>query len=94
MNLMIKVFLLSLLVFSAFTLTGIGLNPIRPFSLNKGKSTSYLFSITPEEEILTRAKIQIVFPSEFDQTKIAASLTCMAKALSYNWINVPCSYIK
>ena len=94
MSLMIKVFLLSLLVFSAFTLAGIGLNPIRPFSLNKGKFTSYLFSISPEEEILTKAKIQIVFPSEFDQTKIAAGLTCMAKAVSYSWISVPCSYIK
>lgn len=47
MNLHLKVFLLSLLIACAFSLKGIGLNPIKPYHLNQGKSTSYLFSISP-----------------------------------------------
>ena len=29
-------------------LTGVGLNPIRPLQLNKGKATKYMFFIQPE----------------------------------------------
>ena len=32
----------------ASALTGIGLNPIRPLKLNKGKSTKYMFFINPQ----------------------------------------------
>ena len=49
MNLAFKVFLLSLLIVYSFSLKGIGLNPIKPYNSNQGKSTSYLFMITPEE---------------------------------------------
>lgn len=38
---------LILLVGLASALTGIGLNPIRPLKLNKGKSTKYMFYINP-----------------------------------------------
>lgn len=90
MNLYFKAFLLSLLIVYAFSLKGIGLNPIKPYHLNQGKSTSYLFSISPEEEILTKAKVKITFPYEFDHSKIASNLKCMARSSSYNWKDVPC----
>jgi hypothetical protein len=48
MNILLKVLFLSLLVTYTFSLKGIGLNPIKPYHLNQGKSTSYLFSIAPE----------------------------------------------
>jgi hypothetical protein len=31
----------------ALTITGVGLNPIRPLQLNKGISTKYMFYINP-----------------------------------------------
>lgn len=92
MNLHLKVFLLFLLLVCALSLKGIGLNPIKPYHLNQGKSTSYLFSISPEEEILSKAKVRITFPYEFDHSKIASNLKCMARSNSYSWKDVPCEY--
>lgn len=90
MNLMFKAFFLSFVLVCAFSLKGIGLNPIKPYHLNQAKSTSYLFSISPEEEILTKAKVKITFPFEFDHSKLASNLKCMAKSQSYSWKKVPC----
>ena len=81
-----------LLVGLASSLTGIGLNPIRPLKLNKGKSTKYMFFINPQTEILNKAKLKITFPDEFDKTAIASSLTCLAKSLSYAWKSITCRY--
>ena len=85
MNLNLKVFLLAFIIACAFSLKGIGLNPIKPYYLNQAKSSSYLFSISPEEEVLTKAKIQIAFPFEFDHSKLASNLKCMASSSSYAW---------
>ena len=49
MNLAFRVFLLILLIVFSCSLKGIGLNPIKPYYSNQGKSTSYLFMVTPEE---------------------------------------------
>ena len=73
---------------------GIGLNPIRPLQLNKGSSTKYMFFINPETEILSKAKLKVTFPAEFDMTAIASSLTCMSKSTSYSWTTVACNYDK
>ena len=92
---MIKVqtfIVLILLVGLVTALTGIGLNPIRPLKLNKGKSTKYMFFIDPQTEILNKAKFKIAFPDEFDMTAIASSLSCLASSLSYSWKTVNCSY--
>ena len=67
---------LLLLLSTAAGLTGIGLNPIRPLKLNKGSSTKYMFFINPETEILSKAKLKVTFPAEFDKTTIAAKLSC------------------
>jgi hypothetical protein len=94
MNISIKLFFLLLLISCTLSLKGIGLNPIKPYYLNQGQSTSYLFLLTPEEEILTKGQIKISFPYEFDQATLAASLSCMAKSESYDWKSVTCSYIE
>lgn len=47
MNIHIKLFFLCLLISCTLSLKGIGLNPIKPYYLNQGKSTSYLFLISP-----------------------------------------------
>ena len=44
-------------------LEGVGLNPIKPYHLNKGKKTKYLFSIQTPSEITQKAKIKVKFPS-------------------------------
>ena len=75
------------------SLQGIGMNPIKPYHLNKGKVTKYLFSIQTQEEINSKAKIKVTFPSEFDQSEVASNLSCMASSDSYDWISVPCEYI-
>ena len=94
MNITLKLFFLLLLITCSLSLKGIGLNPIKPYYLNQGQSTSYLFLISPEEEILTKAQIKIAFPNEFDQATLAANLNCMAKSESYDWKSIPCSYIE
>ena len=42
------IIVLLLMLGLASALTGIGLNPIRPLKLNKGKSTKYMFFINPQ----------------------------------------------
>lgn len=59
----VEMLVLLLLVSGCLAITGIGMNPIRPLQLNKGQSTKYMFYINPEQEILTKAKISITFPS-------------------------------
>ena len=91
----IKVLLLfCLLGILASSLQGIGINPIKPYHLNKGKTTKYLFSIQTQEEINSKAKIKVKFPAEFDQSEVASNLTCMAKSDSYSWKSVLCAYLK
>ena len=55
-------------------LQGIGMNPIKPYHLNKGKVTKYLFSIETQEEITSKAKIKVTFPSQFHQSDVASNL--------------------
>jgi hypothetical protein len=47
MSKLYKLLFFVLLITCALSLKGIGLNPIKPYHLNQGKSTSYLFSIEP-----------------------------------------------
>ena len=86
--------LLLVLLLGAHALDGVGLNPIRPYQLNKGQKTKYLFSIQTQEQITTKAKISVKFPAEFDQSAVAANLACMARSDSYAWKTVPCRYTK
>jgi hypothetical protein len=79
-------------LFLALSITGVGLNPIRPAQLNKGQTTKYMFYINPETSIAANAQIQITFPAEFDKTAIAAQLTCLASTPSYTWKSVPCVF--
>jgi hypothetical protein len=79
-------------LFLTLSITGVGLNPIRPLQLNKGLSTRYLFYINPETSIAAGAQVQITFPSEFDRTAIAARLSCLASTPSYTWRSVPCTF--
>ncbi len=46
---LLKVLFISLILVVAYSIQGVGLNPIKPLQLNKGKQTSYLFSIDTEE---------------------------------------------
>jgi len=94
MNRFIHILLIAVLFVVTSSITGVGLNPIRPLQLNKGMSTKYMFYINPELEIVANANVQIIFPAEFDQTGIASSLSCLASAVSYTWKSVPCSYAK
>lgn len=55
--------LIALLMVAVSSITGVGLNPIRPLQLNKGISTKYMFYINPEEEIVSNAKVKITFPT-------------------------------
>lgn len=82
-----------LLLVVGLALEGIGLNPIKPYHLNKGKKTKYLFSMRTQDEITSQAKIKVKFPAEFDQSAIASNLACMAKSDSYAWKTVPCKYV-
>lgn len=76
----------------ALSITGVGLNPIRPLQLNKGLSTKYMFFINPETSIPAGGQVQITFPSEFDSTAIAAQLSCQANTTSTAWKTVPCTF--
>ena len=76
------------------SLQGIGLNPIKPYHLNKGKVTKYLFSIQTQEEITSKAKIMVTFPAEFDQAEVASNLTCLSSEDSTTWTSLQCSYTK
>lgn len=86
------ILLISLLAITGLCINGIGLNPIKPYHLNKGKVTKYLFSLITEEEITSKAKIKVTFPAEFDQSALASNPKCMAKSDSYSWKSVPCEY--
>lgn len=85
--------IITVLLFSTFCIDGIGLNPIKPYHLNKGKLTKYLFSLQTEQEITSKAKIKVTFPAEFDQSTLASNPSCMANSDSFSWKTVPCSYI-
>jgi hypothetical protein len=87
-----RLLILLMVVVLATALKGIGLNPIRPLKLNKGASTKYMFFINPETEILSKAKLKVTFPSQFDKTAIASSLVCQASSASYTWKTVTCTY--
>jgi hypothetical protein len=87
------IILLTLIICCGLCIDGIGLNPIKPYHLNKGKLTKYLFSLRTEQEITSKAKIKVSFPAEFDQSAIASNPTCMASSDSYGWKSVPCNYI-
>ena len=82
-----------LLIVVGQALEGVGLNPIKPYHLNKGKKTKYLFSIQTQEEITSKAKLKVKFPAEFDQSAVASNLECMASSDSYGWKTVPCRYV-
>lgn len=73
------------------SITGVGLNPIRPLQLNQGYSTKYMFYINPETSISANAQVQITFPNEFDQTALASQLSCQASTPSYGWTTFPCT---
>jgi hypothetical protein len=81
-----------LLITAALAMVPIGLNPIVPYQLSKGKATTYQFSYIPASEILQDAALRVTFPSEFDYALIASSLNCMAKTDSTGWSSVPCSF--
>lgn len=85
--------LLTLIIASGLCIDGIGLNPIKPYHLNKGKLTKYLFSLRTEQEITSKAKIKVTFPAEFDQSALASDPACMASSDSYGWKSVPCAYV-
>jgi hypothetical protein len=80
-----RIVVLLALVALATALVGVGLNAIRPLKLNKGASTKYMFFLNPETEILSKARLKVTFPDEFDKTTIASSLSCLASSLSYSW---------
>ncbi len=88
----LQIIALLCLVTGVLGITGIGLNPIRPLHLNKGKITKYLFYIDPEVEITSNAQVKITFPSEFNMTALAAKLSCHSSSPSYSWKQVPCTY--
>ena len=85
---------LMVLVSLTLALTPIGLNPIVPYQLSKGKVTTYQFSYIPSSEINQNAVLRITFPSEFDYAVIASNLNCMARTDSTSWASVPCSFSK
>lgn len=39
------ILVITLLIVTGLSINGIGLNPIKPYHLNKGKVTKYLFSL-------------------------------------------------
>lgn len=82
------------LITLASTITGVGLNPIRPLQMNKGLSTKYMFYIDPETQISSGGQVRIVFPAEFDKTALASQLSCMASSPSNGWRTVPCLFQK
>ena len=47
MRAILRLFVLLALIAAVAGITGVGLNPIRPLQLNKGKSTKYMFYIQP-----------------------------------------------
>lgn len=55
--------LIVMLLYIGTCIDGIGLNPIKPYHLNKGKLTKYLFSLRTEQEITSKAKIKVTFPA-------------------------------
>lgn len=87
---------LAFMVLASVTLalTPIGLNPIVPYQLSKGKVTTYQFFYIPASEILQNAVLRISFPSEFNYAVIAANLNCMARTDSTSWATVPCIFSK
>lgn len=87
------ILLIAMLFLCGLCIDGIGLNPIKPYHLNKGKVTKYLFSLVTQQEITTKAKIKVKFPAEFDQSAVASNPACMTSSTSYPWQSVPCNYI-
>lgn len=86
------VLVLGVLLAAGLALTPIGLDPIKPYQLSKGKLTTYQFSYIPASEILSNAVLRISFPSEFDYAEIATNLSCMARTDSTGWAAVPCTF--
>ncbi len=89
-----KIIVLLSLLLTTLSITGVGLNPIRPLQLNKGSSTKYMFYINPEQSIPSNANLQITFPAEFDMTALASNLACQAQTVSTTWTTVPCVFNK
>lgn len=87
------ILIIAMLFVYGLCINGVGLNPIKPYHLNKGKVTKYLFSLVTEQEITTKAKIKVKFPAEFDQSAVASNPACMTSSTSYAWQSVSCAYI-
>lgn len=76
------------------SLSPVGLNPISPAQLTKGKSTTYEFSFLSSQSVPTKATIDIGFPAEFNYTTLASQLSCMYRTNLTTWQYYPCSLIK
>jgi hypothetical protein len=80
------------LLTAILALTPIGLDPIKPYQLSKGKLTTYQFSYIPASAVLSDAVLRITFPSEFDYAVIASNLSCMSRTDNTSWSTVPCTF--
>lgn len=72
----------------------VGLNPISPAHLTKGKSTLYEFSFVLDRNVSQPATVDIGFPAEYNYTVLASQLTCYYRTNLTSWAIKPCSLIK
>jgi hypothetical protein len=77
-----------------YGLTPVGLNPISPAQLTKGKVTTYEFQFLLSQSVTTKATIDIGFPAEFNYTALAARLSCMYRTNTTSWSYYSCSLVK
>jgi hypothetical protein len=81
---------LSVAILVCRCLSPVGLNPISPAQLTKGKTTLYEFSFLLDQSVSTMATINIGFPAEFNYTILASQLVCYYRTNDTSWITYSC----